>query len=171
MPFCEYILHCHLSRTPTCMHDPQVRVSRRPAYSGPRLRSSPHSPLRRRSQMHGSTAVATLPFFAFVQQGRVPFARHGHEAHMRANLIPADCPAEACAAIYSSAAPQCPERRLSLRRSCMLTSLRPGRIAFAGQAHAQGRVTLQKHVSLRRTGLPRRGFPAVGRTARAPTHR
>ena len=53
----------------------------------------------------------------------------------------------------------------------MPTSFRPGCIAFAGQAHAQGRVSLQKHVSLRRTGMPRRGFPAVGRTARAPTHR
>ena len=101
----------------------------------------------------------------------MPFARHMHEAHMRANLIPAACPAEACAAIQSSAAPQCPERRLSLRRSCMPTSFGPGCIAFAVQAHAQGRVSLQKHVSLRRTGMPRRGFPAVGRTACAPTHR
>ena len=33
--FCECIAHCHLSRAPTCMHDSQVRVSRRPAYSGP----------------------------------------------------------------------------------------------------------------------------------------
>ena len=61
--FCECIVHCHLSRAPTCMHDSQVRVSRRLAYSGPRLRSSPHSPLRRRPQMHGTHRCCSLAIF------------------------------------------------------------------------------------------------------------
>ena len=71
--FCDCIVPCHLSRAPTCMHDSQVRVSRRPAYSGPRLHSSPRSPLRRRPQMHGTHRCCSLAHFCIVLAGPLAF--------------------------------------------------------------------------------------------------
>ena len=128
-----------------------------------------HSSPRSLFRCMGRTAVAPMPIFALFKQGRLPFARSMREAHTRANLIPASCPAEACTANRSSAAPLVP--RATLPCSCMPTSFGPGCIAFAAQAHAQGRVPLHEHATLPTTGMPRRGFPAVGRTACAPTRR
>ena len=66
--FCDCIVTCHLSRAPTCMHDSQVRVSRRPAYSGPRKHSS-----RRRPQMQGTHRCCSLAHFSIVPAGPLAF--------------------------------------------------------------------------------------------------
>ena len=110
--------------------------------------------------------------FCIVQARPHAFARSMCEAQMRANLIRAVAPQRHARRLDPRSHRVCPERRIRLRRSCMPTSFGPGCIAFAAQAHAQGRTPLQEHTTLPRTWMPRSGFPgAVGRTACAPAHR
>ena len=95
--FCECIVHCHLSRAPTCMTH---KLGFPPAcLQWTTLALKPALTSQAPASDAWDAAVAPLPIFALFQQGRMPFARHRHEAHMRANLIPAACFAEACAAI------------------------------------------------------------------------
>ena len=97
---CFVITSCSAaSRTPTCMHDPQVRVPRRPAYSGPRLHQARTHLSGAGLRCMGAPPLLPCHFLHLSSKAACLFARHGHEAHSRADLIPAACPAVACTAI------------------------------------------------------------------------
>ena len=64
--FCDAscLATCHEHRDACMTH--RFRISRRPAYSGPRLHSSPRSPLRRRPQIHGTHRCCSFAHFCIV---------------------------------------------------------------------------------------------------------
>ena len=108
----------------------------------------------------GRTAVAPMPILHCSSRAACLLL----EACMRRRCVPTSseplAPQRHARRIDPRPHRMCPERRLRLRRSCMPTSFGPGCIAFAAQAHAQGRVPLHEHARLPRTEMPRSGSPA-----------
>ena len=144
--FCDCIVPFHFSKAASCMHDSSVSAScQKPAvtfqaptsdaWDAPLLLPCPF--------LHCSSRAACLLLEACMRRTCVPTSsqplapqRHARRIDPRPHRL-------------------CPERRLRLRRSCMPTSFGPGCIAFAAQAHVQGRVSLHEHATLPRTGMPR----------------